>query len=126
MGNWCLEENLSKRRQLTKKLVEGKEWAIQLKTILLQKTHLLLVEDQADESVSTQVGQLAVNIYASFTESLFLLNSNNTAHAQSGGDKLSQINPDPSHLDHLQCDERSSKDSGESLNDDRRGCYKRR
>lgn len=109
-------------KRLMKELVQGKEWATQLKNLL---------EKPCGENVSVSAEDLVLKIWASFCESVTMLNYSNSP--QSGGYDVCQIKPEPSHLDHSHCDERSFEDSGQSPKRpppasirDRRGCCKRR
>lgn len=135
MGTFWPKE---KCKQLSNKLVKGREWAIQLRKIL-QKPQQIGDHEEDDGSVGSTTVDLAVKIFTSFTEILSVLNSN--SYNSNSNSNSNSAHPDHhestggewvSHLDNSYWDERSLEDSGEShkkvrsIIRDRRGCYKRR
>ncbi|EXB74394.1 putative WRKY transcription factor 70 [Morus notabilis] len=124
MASSPLPENvLSGRQKLIDELVQGREIANRLQTLLSQP-----VGD--DGSLVNSAEDLVSRIMESFTNTLFMLNKNGTVEAV-----LSQIQAaaaTSSRVDSPCLDGRKSEDSGESCRSvsttlkDRRGCYKRR
>ncbi|XP_040995106.1 probable WRKY transcription factor 70 isoform X1 [Juglans microcarpa x Juglans regia] len=108
--NWP-EKLSTTRKKVIKELVDGQDYATQLKSLLHRPT-----EDH--ESLSAE--ELVSKILRSFSETLSVLSS-----CEQGEVSQSQA---VSHAD-SHCDVRRSEDSGESRKrlaaKDRRGCYKR-
>ncbi|KAL4620679.1 hypothetical protein ACB092_06G172700 [Castanea dentata] len=107
------------RNKVIKELVEGRDFATQLKSILHKP--LEITRDHASPSPSPH--ELVSKILRSFTETLSVL-----ASSCESGEVIHQ-NLAVSHAD-SHCDDPRSDDSGESRKrptpKDRRGCYKRR
>ncbi|GMY08391.1 putative WRKY transcription factor 70 [Fagus crenata] len=101
------------REKVIKELVEGREFATQLKTMLHRPLELDASLLSAEDLVS--------KILTSFTQTLSVLTSSESGEVHQ--------NLAVSHAD-SHCDDRRSEDSGESRKrpapKDRRGCYKRR
>ena len=105
-------------------LVEGRDFATQLKSILHKP--LEITHDHASPSPSPSPHELASKIMRSFTETLSVL----TSSCESGEviHRNLAVSDAASHCDDPRSDD--SDDSGESRKrptpKDRRGCYKRR
>ncbi|KAJ7959522.1 putative WRKY transcription factor [Quillaja saponaria] len=120
MGTLCSNENLTtKRNRLITELVQGKEYASQLKSMLQKPVGV-------NGSLSTE--ELAGKIIRSFSETLSVL----TCSDQSGFDEVCQnltISCENDSPLATSCNDRRSEDSGHSSKRsmaNRRGCYKRR
>ncbi|KAM7491826.1 hypothetical protein LguiA_034747 [Lonicera macranthoides] len=112
-------ENSSKRRRVITELVQGREFATQLRILLDNNKNNSFIGD--DCSVSAE--QLVMKILGSFTETLSVLSSGD---GSAGGRQI----PASAQVGSSCSGDRESQDSGESMKRptlvDRRGRYKRR
>ncbi|KAH7514776.1 WRKY DNA-binding transcription factor 70 [Ziziphus jujuba] len=115
------EKLASGRKRVIDELMEGRELANQLQSVLLSKS-----DGDGSSSAVSAAEDLVVKIMESFSNTLFILNVNE------GDDdvSVSQIQAN-SHVGSACLDARKSEDSDESCRSisnvkDRRGCYKRR
>ena len=112
-------ENSSKRKRVITELVQGQEFATQLRMLLDNNKKNSFIRD--DCSVSAE--QLVMKILGSFTETLSVLSSGD---GSAGGRQI----PARAQVGSGYSGDRESQDSGESMKGaalvDRRGRYKRR
>ena len=111
------------RKMLIEELVEGRDFATQLKSILHKPLEITHDHASPSPSPSPSPHELASKIVRSFTETLSVL----TSSCESG--EVIHRNLAVSHAA-SHCDDPRSDDSGESRKrptpKDRRGCYKGR
>ena len=114
------------RKKVIKELVEGRDFATQLKFILHKPLEITHDHASPSPSPSPSPHELASKIMRSFTETLSVL----TSSCESGEviHRNLAVSHAASHCDDPRSDD--SDDSGESRKrptpKDRRGCYKRR
>nr|XP_017187222.2 WRKY DNA-binding transcription factor 70 [Malus domestica] len=108
-------------KRLIEELLEGRKTAVELQSLL----HKPFGDRESAE-------ELLMKIMTTFTESLSVLTASNghEDHQSAASGEVYQVKPEPSHVEHSHCGDRSSEGSGESPKTqafkDRRGSYKRR